>query len=318
MSNIEIPPYDPLVPDDVQPTPQQPKKKSSALTGFLVFLAIVIVLAAGGAGAYWYLTQTQADNSELMAYEMLEGCEDLAEYENFLELYPESPRARDVKERYEELKDMYDQWRDVSFSDCVRDYTLFAKNYPNSSLARICDVKIDSLDWLEAKEKGGQEAIEEYLKKHPSGRYAGEASEAHSKIMDATPTTEEKLLIEETLRGFYRAFGDNDVESVYQLITPVMTRFLQKEGATKADVSDIIDRTYNEHILACKFVLNNDSRVKKVNTAEGEPIYKVSFSVDQHIERDNEGKTFGSYTAEATVNAQFKISSLTMTEVSRR
>lgn len=318
MSNIEIPPYDPLEPDEVKPARQQPQKKSSALTGFLVFLAIIAVLAAGGAGAYWYLTQTQTDNTELSAYEMLEGSEDLAEYESFLELYPESPRARDVKERYEELKEMYDQWREVCFSDCARDYTLFAKNYPNTSLARVCDVKIDSLDWLEAKEKGGQEAIEEYLKKHPSGRYAGEASEAHSKIMDATPTTEEKLLIEETLRGFFRAFGDNDVDAIYTLITPVMTRFLQKDGATKADVADIIERTYNEHILSCRFVLNNDSRVKKVSTPDDEPVYKVSFTIDQHIERDNEGKTFGSYTAEATVNAQFKISSLTMKEVSRR
>lgn len=324
MNNSELPPYDPL-----EPAPETTRQygnaqqatpaKKSGVTAFLVFIIIVLLLAGAGAGAYIYINQNQPVDTELRAYEALEGCEDLAEYESYLELYPESPRVREVKERYLDLKKMYDQWREVTASDRLRDYALFLRNYPNSSLASVCDQKIDSIDWAEAQAKGGEEAIAEYLKKHPNGRYASEAQEAHSKIMDATPTTEEKLMIEETLRGFYSAFGTNDIQSVYTYITPSMTRFLQKENATKADVAEIIERTYNEHIMNCRFALNNDTKVKKIGGADNEDVfYKVSFSVDQHIERDNEGKTFGSYTAEATINSQFKLTSLTMKEVSRR
>lgn len=200
----------------------------------------------------------------------------------------------------------------------VRDYMLFQKNYPNSSLVKVCEMKIDSLDWEEAKKKGGQEDLEAYLRKHPNGRYASEASDSRTKIVDATATTEEKLLIEETLRGFFMAYGNADTESIYMLITPTMTRFLTRQNATKADVSDIIERTYNEHILSCKFVLNNDTKVTKVHGADDLPLYKVTFTVDQHIERDNEGKTFGSYTAEATLTDQYKLQALTMNEVSRK
>lgn len=320
MNNTELPPYDPLEPST---TPQRndnahPQKQSSSNRGIVVFLTIALLLCAIGGGAYWYLNQNMPDNSEFMAYEALEGSEQLEDYEAFLDMYPESPRVQDVKERYLELKKMYEQWSEVTASDRLRDYTLFSQNYPNTSLARICDIKIDSIDWAEASAKGDQEALEEYLKKHPNGRHASEASDAHTKMVDATPTTEEKLLIEESLRGFFRAFGDNDIEAVYMLITPVMTRFLQKENATKVDVSEIIERTYNEHILSCRFMLNNDSKVKKVNGSDGEPTYKVSFTVDQYIERDDEGKTFANYRAEATVTSMYKISALTMTEISRR
>ena len=71
-------------------------------------------------------------------------------------------------------------------------------------------------------------------------------------------------------------------------------------------------------MICCNFALNNDYAIKKSRNEAGETVYHVSFSTDQYIERDNEGKTFGSYTAEATMTEQFKISSLTMTEASRR
>lgn len=301
----------------VNPMPQQPKKSSSS-TGLIVFLITVLIVAGGGFGLYWYLNQDTAADTELSAYEMLDGSESLEDYETFMATFPDSPHMREVKQRFETLKTMYSAWNTACISCKQRDFEIFAKNYPNSTLVKVCEQKIDSLDWEDAKAKGEPEAIEAYLRKHPNGRYSTEASEIHSKIQDAKASTEEILLIEESLRGFYNAYGDNDATSVFIYITPTMKRFLNRENATKADVADIIDRTYNEHILSCKFVLNNDYKVKKETNADGDHYYTVSFSVDQHIERDNEGKTFGSYTANATLTDQYKISSLTMKEISRK
>lgn len=300
-----------------QPMPQQPKKNSTS-AGLIVFLVTVLIVAGGGFGLYWYLNQDTEADTELAAYEMLDGSETLEDYESFMTKFPDSPHMRDVKQRFETLKTMYSAWNTACISCKQRDFEIFAKNYPNSTLVKVCEQKIDSLDWEDAKAKGDPESIEDYLRKHPNGRYSTEASEKHSKIMDTTATTEEKLLIEEALRGFYNAYADNDAASLFVYITPTMKRFLNRDNATKADVADIIDRTYNEHILSCKFVLNNDYKIKKENNANDEVVYTVSFSVDQHIERDNEGKVFGSYTANAVLTDQYKISSLTMKEISRK
>ena len=64
--------------------------------------------------------------------------------------------------------------------------------------------------------------------------------------------------------------------------------------------------------------LNNDYEITKKVSNEGKVTYQVSFSVDQHIQRSGEGKTFGSYTANATITNDLKISSLTMKEISRQ
>ena len=295
---------------------QQPVKPRKSRKG-LYFFFFLLLIAAAGAG-YYYYSQEEAADSELEAYTILEGNESLADYEDYLQKFPQGPHADEVRTRLEALERMYVRWRDLCISGTQRDFELFKKNYPKSLLVRRCDLKIDSLDWIDAQEEGTLEAITDYLVKHPEGLYASEASIAQDKIADATPTSAERVAIEQAISGFYSAFGNNDEAAVFTYITPTMTRFLSKTDATKADVADLIARTYNEHIHACQFVVNDDYVVHKEKTSEGDPVYKVSFSVDQHITRDNEGKTFGSYTAEATVNAQYKISSVTMKEISRR
>lgn len=299
-----------------KPSPT-PDKKSH--TGCIVaFLALILMAVIGYAAYNYYMSNEDVANAEMYDYEALDGNETLSDYEAYLEKYADSPRAREVRERYEELQRMYATWRGIAFDGTQRDYSMFIKNYPKSKLALQCEVKIDSLDWLDAKAKATPEALAEYLRLHPNGLYANDAMGEQNRILDATATSSEKLMIESNLEGFFRAYGANDPASVFTYITPTMERFLSRTNATKADVAEIIERTYNEHIRSCKFVLNDDYRIKKIS-AEGQDVsYVVSFSVDQHIDRDNEGKTFGSYTAEAVITSEFKISSLTMKEVSRK
>ena len=284
----------------------------------LVISIILVILTGIAGGLYYVYTGQQDENDENTAYQILENNESLDDYESYLEHFPNGLHAEEVKERYSRLQKMYSEWRGLTIGGTRYEYERFKRNYPNSVLAYQCDIKIDSLDWITAMEEGSPEAIAAYIENHPNGRYLSEASIAQEKISDAQPTDEERIAIEMALSTFFRAFGNNDEETINTCITPVMTKFLSKSNATKVDVAGIIARTYNEHIKSCRFALNNDYVIKKTRNEAGETVYHVSFSTDQYIERDNEGKTFGSYTAEATLTEQFKISSLTMTEASRR
>lgn len=297
-------------PIEEQPQPQNNKIKLAAL-------ALVLLSAAAG-GAYYFWAQHNNENSEAQAYEILADNESLADYEAFLEQYPDSPHAEEVKARYEELKKMYAEWRDITIGGRQRDFEMFQRNYPSSILARQCDIKIDSLDWVDASAEGTEEAVEAYLDKHPEGRYVSDAIIVKDHLKDLTASPMEKQMVADVIHEFYDAFGANDASRVFQCITPTMKKFLSKTDATKADVANLIERTYTEHILSCKFIVNNDFSIKKATDDEGKATYNVTFSVDQHITRNDEGKTFGSYTAEAIINDLGQLSSLTMKEVSRR
>ena len=310
MEEIEV-----LQPKNTDGNPTKGKKNRKPLVISIVFIFILLGIAGG---LYYLYTGQQEENDENTAYLILEDNESLDDYEAYLKHFPNGLHAEEVKERYNRLQKMYSEWRGLAIGGTRYEYERFKKNYSNSILAYQCDIKIDSLDWIAAMEDGSPEAIATYIEEHPNGRYLSEASIAQEKISEAQPSDEEKIAIEMALSTFFKAFGNNDEETLNTCITPVMTKFLSKSNATKVDVAGIIARTYNEHIKSCRFALNNDYAIKKSRNEAGETVYHVSFSTDQYIERDNEGKTFGSYTAEATMTEQFKISSLTMTEASRR
>ena len=294
------------------PPPIPPKKHT-----WVYILVVGIILAAiVGLGAVYYFYQSS--QSEDKAYVMLEGNENVQDYEDYLKNYPNGPHAEEVRQRLEELKTMYADWTRIQNSEYATDFERFKESHPTSTLVKQADMKIDSLDWVTAQKLNTPEAIEEYLDKHPEGRYISEAGIAQNELANTQVSDAERQGISESLNGFFQAFANNDESSLFTYITPTMTQFLSKRNATKADVGNIVKNTYSEDIENCSFVLNNDYQITKSVSSDGKMTYKVSFSVDQHIQRSGEGKTFGSYTANATLTGEFKLSALTLKEISRQ
>lgn len=294
------------------PPPIPPKKHT-----WLYILVVGIILAAiVGLGAVYYFYQSS--QSEDKAYVMLEGNENVQDYEDYLKNYPNGPHAEEVRQRLEELKTMYADWTRIQNSEYATDFERFKESHPTSTLVKQADMKIDSLDWVTAQKLNTPEAMEEYLDKHPEGRYISEAGIAQNELANTQVSDAERQGISESLNGFFQAFANNDEASLFTYITPTMTQFLSKRNATKADVGNIVKNTYSEDIENCSFVLNNDYQITKSVSSDGKVAYKVSFSVDQHIQRSGEGKTFGSYTANATLTGEFKLSALTLKEISRQ
>ena len=294
------------------PPPIPPKKHT-----WVYILVVGIILAAiVGLGAVYYFYQSS--QSEDKAYVMLEGNENVQDYEDYLKNYPNGPHAEEVRQRLEELKTMYADWTRIQNSEYATDFERFKESHPTSTLVKQADMKIDSLDWVTAQKLNTPEAMEEYLDKHPEGRYISEAGIAQNELANTQVSDAERQGISESLNGFFQAFANNDEASLFTYITPTMTQFLSKRNATKADVGNIVKNTYSEDIENCSFVLNNDYQITKSVSSDGKVAYKVSFSVDQHIQRSGEGKTFGSYTANATLTGELKLSALTLKEISRQ
>lgn len=294
------------------PPPIPPKKHT-----WVYILVVGIILAAiVGLGAVYYFYQSS--QSEDKAYVMLEGNENVQDYEDYLKNFPNGPHAEEVRQRLEELKTMYADWTRIQNSEYATDFERFKESHPTSTLVKQADMKIDSLDWVTAQKLNTPEAMEEYLDKHPEGRYISEAGIAQNELANTQVSDAERQGISESLNGFFQAFANNDEASLFTYITPTMTQFLSKRNATKADVGNIVKNTYSEDIENCSFVLNNDYQITKSVSSDGKMTYKVSFSVDQHIQRSGEGKTFGSYTANATLTGELKLSALTLKEISRQ
>lgn len=284
---------------------------------WIAALVLLILLITGGI-TWFFMERADNEKAEEEAYEILENNYNTADYEAFLNDFPNSIHTRSVRERLARLQMMETNWKKIAASGSTSDFVRFKNTFPHPYYDRLCDIKIDSLDWLLAQKLGTSEAYARYLEQHPEGNYASEAAIAENTVKNQTVTPEETEAVQEEILTFFAALGENDAATICTLIPPVMDNFLNKKEATKADVTEIVKRMFNEHIRNCTFHVNDDMLITKVPADDGGTHYRLTFSVDQHIERDNEGKTFGSYKAVAELNSQFMLTSLTMQEISQR
>lgn len=293
---------------------QTPNKKSKAP---LIITIIVVVLLLIGGGVYFYVSNNAAHEEE-MAYEVLENNNNPQDYEDFLQNYPNSEHADEVRSRLQKLQDMLSKWNSIALSDDVNDFVNFKEQFTDPQYSRLCDIKIDSLDFITAQRVNTPEAFQRYLDNHPDGRYASEASVAQGSLREQEVTETDREQITEVLTDFFNGFANRDESKICANISSTMTTFLHQHNATKADVLSKINSMFNDHIQGCQFNVNRDIQITRKNDSSGNAMFNVTFTVDQHISRDNEGKTFGQYKCVAAMNAQMLITSLTMQEISQQ
>lgn len=116
--------------------------------------------------------------TEEYTYQSLEQNYNPEDYENFLARYPDSPHATEIQQRLEQLKAMLTEWAQIETIGTSGDFLNFKANYNDARYNRLCDIKIDSLDWVLALRLNTRESYDNYLRKHPDGTYASEASVA--------------------------------------------------------------------------------------------------------------------------------------------
>lgn len=296
--------------DMAQAPALQPKNNKKR--NWIIATIVILLLIIGGAS--YYIISSNAASQEEMAYEVLENNDNPQDYRDFLEKYPNSEHANEVRQRLNTLEAMLSKWQSISLSDNVNDFINFKNTYSDIQYGRLCDIKIDSLDYITAQKLGTPEAFQRYLDAHPDGRYASEASIAQGTLRDQEVSDDERIQIMNIVTDFYNGFAAQDESKICTNIASTMKTFLHQHNASKATVLSTIQGMFNEHIQSVQFTVNRDFQIKKNSNGS----YIATFSVDQHIERDNEGKTFGQYKCSAEIDPQLLIISLTMDEISRQ
>lgn len=104
---------------------QTPNKKSK--TPLIITIIVVVLLLIGG-GVYFYVSNNAAHEEE-MAYEVLENNNNPQDYEDFLQNYPNSEHADEVRSRLQKLQDMLSKWNSIALSDDVNDFVNFKEQF---------------------------------------------------------------------------------------------------------------------------------------------------------------------------------------------
>lgn len=144
--------------------PAKPKKDASP---WWIALGILLVAVAG----FFYYEHMQHEATEEKDFARLQDCMELANFQDFLNRYPNSRHLENVKARMEALEAMDKDWAEVCNSSSTEQLQQFIDKYPNALQKKAALRKIDSLDWREADRQGTAAAYALYIGRHENGIY---------------------------------------------------------------------------------------------------------------------------------------------------
>lgn len=264
------------------PEHNEPKRKSHALVWVIV---VIVVLGAAAGGFYFYRSQMANDNME-MAYQALENDTETADYEDFLQKYPQSPYNKSVTDRLNQLKTIQNKWTEISMSASKSDFVSFMSQFPNSAFENNCKQKIDSLDWVDASTENTALSYQRYIDEHPSGKYASEAQIGKENMDKMTVSYSDKSAVRDAVTRYFAALTNNDHEDLNAVVTDKLydqsIGFMEKLHSENQQVSFFINSGINISKApspTTEFVFIAKSSVKRSITSNAGEVTNVVFNV---------------------------------------
>ena len=149
-----------------------PPKKRRGWGWFVVILLLALII-----GAIFYYDYRTDCRREQHAYEMLRDCSNPDFYEDFIIRYPKNPHIDEVRQRLKKVTAQQQEWQRLVAEGSRADLVRFVREHPASPYVKIAQGRVDSLDWVEAKNRRTLEAVAQYLSTHPDGYYIDHAEQ---------------------------------------------------------------------------------------------------------------------------------------------
>lgn len=271
-------------------------------------LAFVVALLLLGTGLYFY-NQYRMEQKEQVDYERLEGVTNPEYYQQFLIDYPKSKHYAEIEERMHALQTEAEEWKQLQKNINRSNVSLFMQKHPGSLRQRACEDMLDSIDWQDALAIGNEEAITDYLAKHPSGRYVDDAAEKKNALLLSKVTPEEKAMIRGTLESFFsKAIGGQDLEAAKAAIPDTMINFCGKQSADAEAIVEYAKEKMAKDVIGLHYTIGQKMDVRKETLPDGNTGFAVEVSLQETISRsDTDLPSSNHYRVNALINQEQKI-----------
>lgn len=293
------------------PPPVEKKKNHGALITAIIFALVLC-------GVCFYFYNNAKTSKEEEAYEFALKSDDPLVLQTYLDNYKDAPTEHidSIQAHLSAMQQSDADWTNAVVSGSKQALLDYLTKHPDSEHKAQAQHKIDSIDWAFASNANTLDEIQAYLDEHANGEHVDEANDAIRKLKASTVQPEEKVLVNASLKHFFQAVNAKNEQSLEASVTSVMSNFLGKQDATKADVSVFLQKIYKDDITGMTWSLGNDMKIDKREVGEDEYEYTVSVSATQDIQRTDPSKEkYATYKIKAKVNPDGLVSALSMTKI---
>lgn len=304
---------EPVVP--VQPQPEIPvpepepivEPKSGSKTGVIALvLGLLVVIGVGGYFGWNMYSERQLWDEVCQSTE-------LADYERYLNRFPNGAHHALAMARYNDLKSTFNEWTMLESEADYDLYREFVRSHPESVYRELALQRMDSIAWSDALRADDIEGYREYLERMPKGQHAEEASTKleNMEMRELTPMEEDRVT--DVISSFFNAAEYNNVDAA---ITHFPAEFtFMGRAANKVHVINYVRSLHDEEVERVSVTPSNFV-VKKDVDEKRDAIYTMTFNLDVRTIYDGDNPdVFTSYTGAAIVDSNDMITSLALRRV---
>lgn len=289
----------------------KPKKKGNSIISCLIVLLILLGLIAGG---YFWFAHNQQLQKEEREFTLLQNTTKPEYFQQFLEAYPDSKHYAEVKERMHQLEAEEEEWKQAIKANSKNLFKDFLAHHPVSYHARECEAKLDSLDWITAKEENTDEAVKKYMNDHPAGLFIDQATDLQAELAKTLVSQEERPLVIAVFESFCNALSHRDPALLAGIMLETMSNFNGKENAKPADIIAFAEAKMAPDVIGLHYLVGTPIDLQKELQKDGTINYVAAFKLEETINRSDAGQqqTNNTYQVESRLNAEKKIISMTI------
>ncbi len=292
-------------PQQSQPyaTVTQASPKSSINWTIVGIVVAIVVIVAGG--AYYFINKS---NGEQQLWEQCRTSTDAADFEAYINDYPEGEHIADVKTMYKNLKADNELWDKTNGSTDAAAFRNYISAFPQGVHVQEAKQMLDDAVWNDAFNRNSADSFLAYLQEFPNGKHYQDAQNAYNKIQSTVMTAQDQENVRAAVEQFFTGIESFDAQTMADACTPTVN-FMGKRS-TVADLRKYVDAYRNSDIHSISFSGLNVQTQKSAD-ANGNVQFKVSFTVDRSFQRDDVEKgTLSTLQGKAVLNQDCRITAI--------
>lgn len=273
---------------------------------FLLFFLIIGI----GICCFLYVDHRRDVQYEQREFDRLNGCTDLLRYEDYLIRFPEGKHADEVKKMYETAKREQQEFFRQTADGNREALEAFIKANPTSPYVKVCEMRIDSLDWDDAVSANSTASYAFYLDKHPEGIFKEAALATKNKLAKLEVTNEERSMLSGSLDTFLSAMTSGDEARVDALISSPLNFCGQPDATGSQVITFYTENFHKDDILGVHFTVKGGLGIQKIPSEyDGMYNYNINAQLDATLNRsavDSLTVQAWSISAQLTPDRKFK------------
>lgn len=282
----------------------------------VVIISLIIAVVAVAIGYAFYAHAQSGKESE--AYEYAMGSNDPNVLQSYLDTFGNgAPQEHvdSIQSHLDRLHQIDQDWTNAVVTGTKEAIEQYMRQHPDSPFKSVAVHKIDSIDWVTAQTTNTVEALEDYIEGHPSGEHVDDANDLIKGLNAKTVQPEEKVLVASAFNSFFTGINTKDETVVTSVVAQLLTSFLGKQNATRADVVTFMHKLYKGNVASQNWVSLDNYKISKKEIGDNQYEYTTEFSAVQNVEMTDGTSTKNNYRINAKINPDGQITQLLMTRI---